>query len=302
MNIDTTIQKRALHVLEFKNVIETKNIWAKIATTLISTAKNLYSPFTSITEAKTHTTQGIVPLGTSTIGKDELVLDRYIGNSFTHVDGELNYDNFNSQAMLRGDLYASIIKKGNIQATSDFVADATAISETLDFSTSDLVREFLIKVNSIHTQTVGVMNKIDGATVKRAEKHGKAFIACGSDAFVQITSKIASVTSQSSLIGLDGNFVETPYGVCVINLGEASDNPKRVIFGTAGVPVRAFREDKIKVDVGTMVSEVTAGENDLDITTGDNLISQKSYMLAQTKGKNGIYNNVSQLVSSQLIA
>jgi len=300
--IDNEVAKRGLFIQEFRDVIETKNIYSKVATKLVSKAKNIYSPFTSVTAAKAYTTECRVPIGTQTIGKDELILSRKIGNAITDCLEELSYAKFNVTDMYRGDLYASVVKKMNVQATVDFVADATVVAGTEDLSTAALVREFLIGINASNTQTVGLKNKVDGATVKRAERHGKAFVACGSTAFVQITSQIASVVAQSSLKGMDGNFVETPYGVLVINLGSAADDAKRLIYGTAGVPTMAYREDKVNVGMGEIVSTGTASATDIDISSGDAVLDKTWYIFAETKGKNGIFSNVQSLVSTRLMA
>lgn len=300
--IHNDVAKRALFAQEFKDVVETKNVFSKVATKLVAKAKNIYSPFTSVTAAKAHTTECSTPIATLTIGKDELVLDRKIGNAITDCKEELSYANFNVTDMIRGDLYASVIKRANEYAVTDFVADATVVPSTRDLSTADLVREFLIEVANANTQTVGVRTQIDGATVKRCEKHGQAFVAAGNTAYVNIVSKVSSIVSQSSLKGIEGKMVETPFGVTVINLGTAADNAKRLIWGTAGVPVMGYREDTINVDMGEIVSTGTAGADDLDVTSGDAMLNKTWYILAETKGKNGIFSDNATLVSTQLMA
>lgn len=303
-NVPTNVAKRAIFIQEFKTVIETKNIYALVATKLISAAKNIYSPFTGVSAAKAHTQSCKVPVGTQSLGTDELVLDRYIGNAILDCEEELSYANFDIVSMYRSDLYASIIKKLNIEATKDFVADATVVSGTVDLSTADKVAAWLIGIAADNNMVVPVAQKVDGARVIRAEKHGKAFVAAGRNAFVDIISKIATITAQSSLKGLeDGAVIETPYGVTIINLGDAADNTNRLIYGTAGVPTMAYREDQVKVEMGEMTNTVEYdGATDLDLTDGTRMIEKTWYMLAQTKGKNGIFSNVQSLVKTQLKA
>lgn len=308
--IHDNIAKRGIFAQEFRTVVESKNIFSDVATKLIAKAKNISSPFTSVTAAKAHTQACRVPLGTLTVDKDELVLDRMIGNAITDCKEELSYANFDLIAMIRGDLYASVLKKLNTQAVVDFVADATVVAGTQDLSTAALVQEFLVGIAAdAESGSVGLRSTVDGATVVRAPLHGKPFVAAGRTAYVAIVSKIASLVSQSSITGIEGRYIDTPYGVRIINLGTAADNAKRLIYGVAGVPTMAFREDMIQVDMGEMVSSVTyddgesgAGDDDLDISHGDPMLEKTWYISAQTKGKNGIFSDVQALVSTRLMA
>ena len=304
--IDNEVAKRAIFTQEFKSIIETKPVLAPVSTKLVSQAKNLYSPYTSVGVAKAHTQSCRVPITTLTVSKDELVLDRKIGNAITDCEEELSYANFDIKSMIRVDLYASVMKKLNIEMVTDYLADATNVAATVDLSTADKVAAFLIGVAAnAEASSVGVKQTIDGATVVRGEKHGKPFVAAGPTAFIAIVSKIASLATLSSLKGLDGgNMIETPYGVTVINLGAAVTDPKQLIYGTAGAPTMAFREDMIDVGMGEYTSKVTYTEesSDLDIDTGDAMLEKTWYIYAQTKGKNGIFANVASLVSTQLMA
>ena len=299
--INKDVSKRAIFVQEFRSVVETMNIFSKVATILVSTAKYVQSPFTSVTVAKSYTQASRVPIGTLTVSKNELVLDRKVGNAITDDEEELSYAKFDVIGMIRSDLYASIIKKANQLAVSDFVTDATAAGSTIALTTAAEVREFLIGIAADSAQTVGLKNKVDGATIKRGERHGKAFVACGRTAFVAITSLMASVVAQSSLKGIDGDFVDTPYGVLVINLGDAADNVKRLIYGTAGAPTIAYREDKVNVDMGEIVSTGVASGTDLDLVLNDPVLDKTWYVSADMKGKNGIFSDVQSLVTAGLM-
>lgn len=313
MSITVTKNTAAMQDLfkqEFRSVIESKNVFADVATTLISKAKNIVSPYTSVTAAKAHTQAGRVPLGTLSIAVDELVLDRKIGNAITDYEEELSYAKWDIIEEIRGDLYASVLKKLNTQACADFVADATVVAGTEDLSTNALVQAFLVGVAAdAEAASVGLKQKVDGATIKRGAKHGKAFVLCGRNAYVNITSKVASIVGQSSLKGIEGRMVETPYGVTVINMGAAADNVKRLIYGTGGALAMAFREDMIEVGMGEYVGSTTyddgasgSGSDDLDITHGDAMLEKTWYIYAQTKGKNGIFADVQSLVSTRLMA
>ena len=304
--IDNEVAKRAIFVQEFKSVIETKPVLAPVSTKLVSQAKNLQSPYTSVSAAKAHTQSCRIPIGELTVSRDELVLDRKIGNAITDCEEELSYANFDIKSMIRVDLYASVMKKLNTEMVADYLADATNVASTVDLSTSDKVAAFLIGVAAdAEAASVGVKQTIDGATVVRGEKHGMPFVAAGSTAFVAIISKIASLAALSSLKGLDGGqMIETPYGVTVINLGAAATDPKQLLYGTAGAPTMAYRDDQIDVGMGEYTSKVTYTEvsADLDVVTGDSMLEKTWYIYAQTKGKNGIFANVASLVKKQLMA
>jgi len=303
--IPEDVQKRAIFEQEFRALIEDKNIWSEVATKVVATAKNIYSPFTSVTAAKAHTQPCVVPIGTLTVGVDELVLDRKIGNAITDCEEDLSYAKFDVVAHIRGDLYASVQRKANVEATADIVADATSVSGTLDLSTTALVREFLIGVSAdVSSNSVGLRQRVDGATIVRAPRHGRPFVAAGRSAFVHIISQIAGIVAQSTPgYGLAyGDVVETPYGVTVINLGDSAVDPLQVVWGVAGVPTLGYREDQIEVGMGEMVSTSTyAGPSaDLDLEAGDPTLNKTWYMFAQTKGRNGIFSNVASLVSEQI--
>jgi len=295
---------------EFRAVIETKNIFAPVATVLISKAKNIISPYTAVGAAKAHTQNGRTPISAHSIAVDELVLDRKIGNAITDYQEELSYAKWDIQTELRGDLYASVLKKLNTQACADFVASATVVSGTEDLSTAALVSAFLIGIAAdAESSAVALKTNVDGARIKRAEKHGKPMLLCGRDAFVNIQAKVQSVVGQSNLAGIEGKMFLTPHGVYVINMAGAADNAKRLIYGTGGALTMAYREDQVVVDMGEYVSTVTyddgasgSGDDDLDITHGDSMLEKIWYLMAETKGKNGIYADVQALVKTRLMA
>ena len=300
-----TAAKQALFKQEFRSVIESKNVFASVATLLVSTAKNIISPYTGVGVAKAHTQNGRVPISAHTLAVDELVLDRHIGNAITDYEEELSYAKWDIIAELRGDLYASVLSKLNTQACVDFVAAATVVAGTEDLSTNALVQTFLVGVAAdAEMAAVGLKQKVDGATIKRGDKHGKAFVLCGRDAYVNITSKVASIVGQSSLKGIEGRMVETPYGVTVINMGGSADDAKRLIYGTGGALSMAYREDQVQTDMGEYVNTISyTGALDLDVTGAPptDMLEKTWYMSAQTKGKNGIYADVQSLVSTRLM-
>lgn len=296
--IPNNVAKRAIFVQEFKSVLETRNIWSKVATKIIATAKNIYSPFTSVNAAKAHTQACVTPVSPLTVNYDELILDRKIGNAIKDCKEELSYANFDIQEMIRADLYASVMKKANEVATDDFLADATT-GTTIDLSSTDKIREYLVGVKAKYASaSVGLSQTIDGGRIVRAENHNKPFVAASTSVFVKILSAIGGEMSLSTTAGIQGRIIETPYGVTLINLEGTEDVSTRIIEGLGGVPTMAYREDQINVDMGEVTSFGTYSSStaDLDLTQGDEIISKQWYILAETKGRNGIFSNVAPLV------
>lgn len=302
--IPNTVAKRAIFQQEFRSLIESKNIWSEVATILRATAKNLYSPFTSVDVAKIYTTNCVVPISEGEIGVDELILDRHVGNAIVDCKEELDFAAFDATESFRRDLYASVMKRANQAATDDFLADATVVSGTADLTTDAAIREFVISVKAnAANDSFSLSSRIDGATVVRAPRNGRPFIAAGINAYVKILSAVAGSMALSTTNGLrDGAIIETPYGVDIINLGGTEDDPDRIIYGTAGVPVMAYRTDMIETDMGEMVSRSTYGgaSADLELEPGDAILRREWYISAYLTGKNGIFSDVAPLVKTQL--
>lgn len=305
-----TAAKQGLFKQEFRAVIETKNIFSPVATLLISKAKNIISPYISVGDAKAHTQNGRVPIVSHSLAVDELVLDRKIGAAITDYAEELSYAKWDVIEEIRGDLYAKVMRKANVQACTDFVAAATVVAGTRDLSSNALIQAFLIEIAADAEQdAVSLKQSVDGATIKRGSQHGKPFLACGRTAYIAIQAAVSSIIGQASADGIKGKFFDTPHGVRVINMGSAADNVKRLIWGTGGALSMAYREDMIETDMGEYVGSTTyddgasgSGSDDLDITHGDAMLEKTWYMYAQTKGKNGVYADVQSLVSTQLMA
>lgn len=307
MNIPQSVQKRAIFEQEFRSVIETRNIFSPVATILVSQAKNIVSPYITVGNAKQHTTPCVVPVTEASVGVDELVLDRYIGNAITDCREELSYAKFDVIGRVRRALYATVIKKGNQVAATDFIADATSPGGTVALGSADQVATFLITVKAeADFASVGLAQSVDGATIKEAPFHDKPFVVAGTSAYVAIKSKIASIVAQSSTVEIAKGieYFETPYGVLVINAGSAFADPKQMIYGVGGALTMAYREDQVEVDMGEVTSLTTfnGASADLDLDPGDNVIKKTWYISAQTKGKNGIYSDVSPLVKEQKMA
>ena len=304
--IPENLYKEALFKQEFRKVVEDKNIFSAVATKVVAKAKNILSPFTSVGAAKAYTTPCVVPISALTIGVDELVLDRHIGNAIVDCNEDWTYAKFDINESARGDLYASVMLKENALALADFLADATVVAGEVDLSTKDKVNDFLIKVRQEALGVLGVKQKVDGATIVRSPIHGKPFVAAGPVAYRAIMNQIVSQTTLSTITnGLkDGNIIETPFGVSIIDLSNVTGvNDKQLLYGVAGVPTIGFREDKMEVDMGYLnsVDTYTDESADLDVVTGDKLLTKQYFMSAKTTGRNGIFSNVASLVKKQLM-
>jgi hypothetical protein len=302
--------KISVFTQEFRTLVEDGNLFSPISTKVVARAKNIQSPFTTVGAAKAYTTPCIVPISELSLGSDELVLDRYIGNAIKTCDEEWTYLRFDMTEHARRDLYASINVKENALALSDILADATNVGTTRDLSSADLVNNFLIEVKQMANNVVGLRQTIDGGMIKRGEFHGKPFVAAGPDAYRAILSKITTIanTNNSFLASMGNqtrNIVEAPYGVYVIDMsGVTGVNADQLIYGLAGIPTLGYREDKMEVGMGRLVTAGTYAETspDLDLEDGDAILEDYFYMKAKTVGRNGIFSNVAGLVFKQLMA
>lgn len=307
--IPDKLMKEAIFQQEFRTLVEDGNLFSPIATKVVAKAKNILSPFTSVGAAKAHTTPCIVPISELNIGLDELVLDRRVGNAIVDCNEEWTYAKFDINASARGDLYASINVKENALALSDFLADATTVGGTVALSTADEVNNFLILVKQQANNVVGLRQSVDGATIRRGTLHGKPFIAAGPTAYRAIVSKITTIANPNGAylaqISRDTkNIIEAPHGVFILDLsGIAGVNAKQLMYGVGGVPTLGYREDKIEVGMGHIISTGTYDETspDLDLEDGDPILRDQYYMKAQTVGRNGIFSNVASLVKKQLM-
>ena len=299
--MDEKLQKRAYFAQEARLVIEEKQIAAEFSTTLISDAKNVYSPYTTVGVAKNNTSLCKTPIATNTLSKDEVAIDRKVSNAITDCKEELSYANFNLSEMYRQDVYATVLSKLNTNAIVDFVAGATIVVGTKDLSDAAKVRSFLISVRTNAGKITGLKGKVDNATIKRAKRHNKPFVAAGTDAFVAISEGIASSVALSSTKGIDGDIIETPYGVTVINLGDAAADAKQLIYGTIGATTMCFNKNEIKADMGEFMGTTTATATDLEVGIGDELLERTWYVSVSTVTKNKVFANVKTLVSSQLM-
>lgn len=305
--IPENLLKEAIFKQEFRKVVEDRNIFSAFSTKVIAKAKNIISPFTSVGAAKAHLTPCVVPISPLTVGVDELVLDRFIGNAIVDCNEEWTYAKFDVNASARGDLYASVILKENALALSDILADATVVSGTVPLSTKDEVIAFLLKVKQEAAGVLSVRQTVDGARTVKSAYHGKPFVAAGPVAFNLIAAQVVNMTTLSTINrGLaDGNIIETPFGVTLVDLnGVTGVDNKQLIYGVAGVPTLGYREDKMEVGMGYIDSVTTYTETspDLDLVNGDKILQNQFYMKAQTVGRNGIFSNVASLVKKQLAA
>lgn len=302
MPIPNAVAKRALFEQEFRQVIEMSNIFAPVAVRLRSTAKVLNSPYTSVSEGKTYTGQSVTPVGDLTISNNQLTLDQKIGNVITDHEEELSYAKWDVMDDIRSDLYASVMSKYNKDAMVDFLAAATNNATTVALSTRAQVTNFLIGVSAETNRAgVAVKKKVDGATSVRGSHYGLPFVAAGHEAFVNIVANVSTAVEQSSLMTIKMGYYMTPYGVLVINLGNATTNAKQLLYGTGGALTMAHREDMIKVRMGEAVNFITATADDGDISTGDELLEEKWFIKANTKGNNTIFSNVANLVTKRLM-
>lgn len=305
--INDAIAKRAIFTQEIKNVIETKNVFSPVSTKIIANAKNIYSPYTSVGAARAHTTPCVVPVTDLVINKDEIVLDRYIGNAILDCLDVLEWADFDVTGSARRDLYASVIKRANQYAGADFIADATSNGGTVDLSSAAKIQAWLIGVASSAAYTnVGLRTRVDGGRIVRAELHDQPFVVAGNTAFNTIISGVASSLAPQTVGQLMNGGVTNfkALGVNIINGTGVWSDEKQMLWGVGGAPTMAYREDDVQVDMGQMrtVGTYSGASSDLDLANGDTVLKNTYFISAQTKGKNAIFADVQALVTQGKMA
>lgn len=305
--INDAIAKRAIFTQEFKSVIEDRNVFSPVSTKIIATAKNIYSPYTTVGAARAHTTPCVVPVTDLVISKDEIVLDRYIGNAILDCKDILDWADFDVTGMTRRDLYASVIKRANQYAGADFIADATSNGGTVDLSTSAKIQAWLISVaSSTAYSNVGLRNTVDGGRIVRAELHDQPFVVAGTTAFNTIIAGVAASLSPQTVGQLMNGGATTfkALGVNIINGTGVWSDEKQMLWGVGGAPTMAYREDEVAVDMGQMksISTYSGASSDLDLANGDTVLKNTYFISAQTKGKNAIFADVQSLVTQGKMA
>ena len=300
--MDNDLRKRAYFQTEARTVVETKPTLAPIATKLITKALSVFNPITSVTAAKNSTALCVNAVGTATISKDTITIDRRVSNSIKVCDEDLSYANFNQTEAHRADLYASVVEKLNKNAAIDLVAEATdGTATTEDLSTDKKVRDFLLKVKNEAGRITSLSGKVDGARAVRSKFHNKPVVVAGTEAFATIQSSVAGQMALSTIKGIEGNVIETPYGVLLIRDEKMADN-KQLVYGTAGAFIMAHREDNLKVDMVTIDALTTAGANDVDISSGDEIYQKTTLFTMAVMTKNKVFSNVKSLLTQKLMA
>ena len=296
---ESKLTTRAIHQMEVRSLVESVQVFAPVMTRIIAKARTILAPFTTVSAAKSYQANCTIPIGTATVGLDELKLDRYVGNAIEDCEDEMSYANFDLSANYRADLHASVLTKINANTASDLLASATVVAGTVDLSTNDKVNEFLITLRTDHEGTVvGLKQTIDGARIERCEFHGKPFLAVGKTAYIAIKKAISSFMLQSSATGLSDNFMMTPHGVAVVYIPQFA--AKQMLYGVAGVPTMGFREDTIKVDMDRVTTKVNATAVDLDIAIGNPVLQKLWYISEYVNCKAYIFPQVQSYVKSQL--
>lgn len=292
---DRFITHETTFIHEFSDLVETRRVMAGATTKIKARAKYINSPFMGHDAAKNHTSPCVVPVGQFTVGRDELIVDRYTGLAYDTCKEVLTWANFNQTEMARKGLYRSVMAKLNENEVADIVASATAGAGTTDLSTRDGVTKFLLGVQATYNQVVTTHKEVENGSVISAEYEGMPVVYAGPEAFVQIGCQVTSILSQSSTGSTTngyGNVMEA-YGVKIINLGSAAQNPKQLLYGLGGVPVFAYRSDAgpegMEVYMGDITGFTTAAAADLDVAAGDRMFSKTYVMSAQTRSKSGIF-------------
>ena len=293
--MDSDLYKKAIFEEELTEVIEKKHLAADVSTLMKTTAKNVFSPIMTLTEAKNSTKECVNAIGTTNITKDELVVDRKVSNSVKFCEKELETFDFDGVGLYRKKVYKSIVAKKNKNWFSDIFTAATSGGADIDLSDDEKIRKLLLEIKRM-AQDVDVKPKVDGATITEALLAGKPFMAVGDVVFAAIDNSVATTVSVFSDEAIKGKFIDTPYGVRVINFENAATDPKDIIYGVAGIPLSAYRGDMLSTSVKEINAITTAAAADDEIAANDEILEMTHIVTAGVIEKNGLIGEGKDLV------
>ena len=206
--------------------------------------------------------------------------------------------------MIQEQILGEVTKKVNQNFATNILAGATVVSGTVDLSTKEKVNVFVTEVALIASNNSFLWKpRVEHGTVVRAKYQGKAFIMAGSTAYKTLLDaySLFSLNANGTTSGVENMFV-TPSGVVIINADDQLGNAKQMVYGIAGAPVHAYREDKIEEFDERVVTRTTAGSDSGDLVTADNVIERNYNMGAGIWNKAALPTTVAGFVKKQLMA
>ncbi len=307
VTIPNELKSRSTFLISIALGLEKGTRFSQVSTVIRTTAKYIDLPKLTVSDAKTHSLACKTSLGTNSITNQTISVDTKTDNSQEYCEDDFNGDEKGFKAKLKDKVRKSIMLKVNKDWATNVLAGATAVSGTVDLSTSDKVSEFLsgvaVDAGEVYFDWAP---SVDKGTVVQAKFHGRAFVIAGTTAYKTLLAKSNLMRFQSTPNALKSSdsYFESAEGVIVINAGDAFTDPKQLVYGVAGAPVLAYRADSrgLKEFDKRIDSIGTAGADSGDLASADPTVDTTYVLGAEIWNKALVPSALQAYVKKQLMA
>lgn len=304
VTIPTALRQNSVFKTQIASILESMRAYSPITTIIRARAKQIDIPTLTVSNAKTHGLESMTSVGTATPGNETFDIDTRTDNSVNYNESDFLGDEFGFKKATKESLLRGIQAKINDNFTTNVLAGATAVTGTVDLSTQALVTSFLSDVGALARRNYFSWKpRVEHGTVVKAKYEGKAFVIAGAAAFkkIQVAYDTYLLTATGKADNYD-NMFKAPGGVWVIDAGDAFADTNQLVYGIAGAPIHAYREDKIEEFDDKITTRTVAGSISGDLSAADETVQRDYNMGGGIWEKAGVPTTVAAYVKKQLAA
>ena len=302
--VPAALIKNSIFKTKIASIFERMRVYSPITTVIRAKIKTIDVPTLSVSSANNHGLESKTSIGTATPGNETITINNKSDMSVDYDEADFFGDKVGFKALIEEQIMGNITMKVNQNFATSVLAGATPVAGTVDLSTNTAVSAFITDVALIATRSKFLWKpRVEGGTVIRAKHQGKGFVMAGSTAY----AKILNAYQQYKLIatgsgnGVEGFFM-TDSGVVVIDAQDQLGDANQMVYGIAGAPVHAYREDKIEQFDDKIVTRTTAGANSGDLVSADDVIQRNWNMGGAIWNNATVPTTVAAHVNKQLAA
>lgn len=305
MIIPSALKNRSVFAIKLSTIFETMRALAPISTIIRQTAKTVDLPNLTVDDAKNHSIACQNTVGVATPSNETVTIDTKSDKSIDYCNEDFRDDKVGFKRKTQSKIGKVITRKVNQNMADAMLAGATAQVGTIDLSTNTLVGDFL---TSVSVDAAGEYFEwapsVEGGTVVEAKYQGQGFVLAGSTAYKHLKRTNNTIRFQSTTDATSGesNLFISLEGVVVVNAGPMFTDPKQLVYGIAGVPVHAYRTDKIVTWDDEIRSRTTASADSGDVSTGDAMYQRNHNMGAEIWNKALIPTALASHLKKQVMA
>lgn len=304
VTIPTALIQNSIFKTKIASVFEKMRVYSPITTVIRAKAKTIDVPTLTVTAANNHSLECKTSIGAATPGNETISIDNRTDNSVDYCESDFYGDKVGYKKLIKEQILKSVMRKVNTNFTTNVLAGATAATGTVALSTAAEVNSFLSDVGALARRNYFSWKpRVEHGTVVRAKYQGQPFVLAGATAFkaiqVQFDAYRLTATGKSEDYS---NMFRSPSGVWVIDASSEFADNKQMIYGIAGAPVHAYREDKIEEFDDKIVTRTTAGSTSGDLAASDEVVQRNYNMGAAIWNKASVPTTVAAYVIKQLMA